>query len=308
MRPAHVDGARIARAFALTTLFGLKTTPSPAFAIDEHEVRTTASDDKRIAVGRITVKHLISARATTYAFAALHRGGPSVEGGTRVLSGPRDADDEPEELVATFERDGFEAAREQVGRRFPGRFDSLRVLPIDDRTKVVKKIIAVAVTSAESVLREVFARNAPLLTELAETAVRPPPALTVATRVILEADLARAARRDPPDTRTMRSLVAEAKAENVAFDQGNFAFQLGRALAKTCAELESDPTDDGKLGRLADMIEIARKLSPSFDFSIAQDLAWTIVREETPIAGVVREGGRIGAWREIARALRVSVP
>jgi hypothetical protein len=181
-------------------------------------------------------------------------------------------------------------------------------LPIDDRIKVVKKIVAVAVTSAEGVLREVFARNAPLLTELAETAVRPPAALTVATRVILEADLARAARRDPPDTRTMRSLVAEAKAENVAFDEGSFAFQLGRALARTCTALEADPADDGKLGRLADMIEIARKLSATFDFSIPQDLAWSIVREDTPLARLVRERGRIGAWREIARTLRVAVP
>jgi DNA invertase Pin-like site-specific DNA recombinase len=63
-----------------------------------------------------------------------------------------------------------------------------------------------------------------------------------------------------------------------------------------------------KLGRLADMIEIARKLSASFDFSIPQDLAWSIVREDTPLARLVRESGRIGAWREIARTLRISVP
>lgn len=307
IRPSRVDPERLAGSFALVTLFGQKMDATPAFRIEEHEVRAAKDGEARIAVGRITVKSLITRRATSFAFAALHRGGPSVEGGIRPIADGREAEDEPEEIIAAFEDEGFERTRERILARFPKQFDSLRVLPIDDRITVVERIVAEAVGSAEAALRAVFASNAPLLTELAATGVRPPAALTAATRVVLEADLARAARRDPPDTSVMRSLVAEARAENVRFDEAAFAFQLGRAMSRTCAALEKDPADDDPLGRLSDMIEIARKLSPSFDLSAAQDLAWSVIREDTPLARRVREKGRLGAWREIARTLRVAI-
>ncbi|MBL9027419.1 MAG: DUF3536 domain-containing protein [Myxococcales bacterium] len=308
VKGAHVDAERLAAAFALITLFGQKATPTEAFEIEEHELRVAKNDGARLAVGRITIKHLVTTRARTFAFAALHRGGPGVEGGTRTLAHVREAEDEAEELITAFEEDrDFEATRARITQRFPHHFHSLRVLPIDDRITVVEKIVAEAVSTAETALRQVFAQNAPLLTELAATAVRPPAVLTAATRVVLEADLNRAARRDPPDTRTMRSLVAEARAENVSFDEKGFSFQLGRAISRTCAALERDPADDSALGRLGDMIEIARKLSATFDLSVPQDLAWSVVREETPLAKQVREKGRLGAWTEIAKTLRIRV-
>lgn len=304
----RVDAERLASAFSLITLFGQKATPADAFEVDEHELRVARNDGARMAVGRITIKDKITTRARTFAFAALHRGGPGVEGGTRLLAHTREAEDEAEELITAFEEDqDFEGTLVRINERFPRRFHSLRVLPIDDRITVVEKIVADAVSTAETSLRQVFTQNAALLTELAATAVRPPAVLTAATTVVLEADLARAARRDPPDTRTMRSLVAEARAENVSFDEKGFAFQLGRAISRTCAALEQDPANDGALGRLGDMIQIARKLSSTFDLSIPQDLAWSVVREDTALARQVKEKGRLGAWTEIAKTLRIRV-
>jgi alpha-amylase/alpha-mannosidase (GH57 family) len=308
VRPARVDLERMASTLALTTLFGQKIHPAPMFEIDEHEVRSAKRDDVRFAVGRITVAARATGQSRSFAFAVLHEGGSTVRGGLREIAGVKDDEDEAEALVHAFEDDTAEAMAGALAARFPRRFDSLRILPLDDRATVVERIVADAVQGAEAVLRQIFAENAPLLTELAATGVRPPAALTAATRVILEADLARAARKDPPDTRLIRSLVAEARAENVRFDEPAFSFQLGRAIARTCAALEHHPADDGMLGRLSDMIDVARKLSPAFDLSLAVDLAWSVVREDhSAVARAVRERGRLGAWKEIARALRIKV-
>ncbi len=307
IKAAMVDKPRLAAALALTTLFGQRMHPAPAFEVDEHEVRVAKKGDHRISVGRVTVRSKITGRSRAFAFLALHHGGSAVEVGLRELLEAREADAEPEEILALFEDEGL-GAMTPLRARFPMRFDSLRVLPIDDRIMVVERIVAEAVRTAELALRQVFTNNAALLTELAATGVRPPAVLTAATRVVLEADLARAARRDPPDTRAMRSLVAEARAENVRFDEPSFAFQLRRAIARTCAVLEDDPADDGALGRLGDMIEVAAKLSSNFDLAVPQDLAWTVVRDEASAMGrLVREKGRLGAWRELARALRIHV-
>jgi len=198
--------------------------------------------------------------------------------------------------------------RGRMDTHLPLPIVSLRTLPVDERILVVERILAQAVRSAETAYRQVFTENAALLTELAATGVKPPRALSAASRVVLEADLLRAARRDHPDTRALRNLLAEARAENIPFDVQMLAFELGLAISRTIAALEEDPANDGALGRLTDLVEIGHRLQPSFDLSRAQDLAWTVVNEPTSnLAHLASERGRLGAWHELAKAVRIRV-
>ena len=94
----------------------------------------------------------------------------------------------------------------------------------------------------------------------------------------------------------------------LTFDEQTLAFELGLAIHRTREALERDPASDSAIGRLIDLVEIARKLQPSFDLSSAQDLVWTVVNEtSSKLARTVSEGGRIGAWRELAKVLRIRV-
>lgn len=308
--PTKVDAARVAATFAVTSLFGIAPVEAPAFEVEEREVRSAKHEDHRLATGRILVKSAITGSVERYNFAVLHTSGPSVRGGLRVMSEERFErdDDEPERWLALFEEETGDAVAAHIERELPIRIESLRALPVDERVLVVERILAHAVRVAESAYRQVFTGNAALLTELAATGVRPPRALTAATRVVLESDLLRAVRRDPPDSRALRNLLAEARAENVLFDEQVFGFELGLAMARTRAQLIADPTNDSALGRLIDLVEISRRLHPTFDLSLEQDLVWTVVNEPSSTLGqAARAGGRIGAWRELAKTLRVRV-
>ncbi|HTJ83678.1 MAG TPA: DUF3536 domain-containing protein, partial [Polyangiaceae bacterium] len=299
----RVDLERLAATVAVTSLFGMgDKVDAPAFRIAEREIRSAKNEDVRFAAGRLTVESRLTGESTHLAFAVLHEGGPSVRGG---LASAEVAPD-PEELVRAFEDEPLDVFGPRLATAFPIEVGALRGIPLDERVAVVERIVAGAVRAAETAYREVFAESAPLLSELARAGVRPPRALSVATRVILEADLTRAARRDPPDTRTMRNLLAEAKNENVHYDDAGFAFELGKAIARVCAQLEASPGDDGALGRLTDMVEIARRVSPHFDLSRPQDLAWSIVRAEGPISRTAQSRGRLGAWRELASLLKIA--
>lgn len=300
----HVDLARAAETFAVTSLFGVaNTVEMPAFRLEESELHVARKDDVRVAAGRIAVMSNITTETRELAFAVLHTGGPAIEGG---LSPEADAPN-GEALLRTFEDEGVEAVRARIQAGFPLGVGPLRALPLDERVMVVERIVADAVRSAESSYRAVFVENAALLSELARAGVRPPRALTVATRVVLEADLLRAVRRDPTDTRAIRNLLAEAKNENVHFDEAAFGYELSAAIDRACDILAVDPADDGTLGRLDDMIYIARRFSASFDLSRAQDLAWSVVREPTELARTASARGRLGAWRELAKTLRIKL-
>lgn len=305
--PSRVDETRIAATFAVTSLFGIAPVDAPAFRVTEREVRSAKHDDDRFAAGRIDVRCIITGQAAQFAFAVAHTGGPSVHGGLRRLEGGG-ADDTPERWITLFEEEQIDATLARIERELPIPIASLRMLPVDERVLVVERILAHAVRAAETAYRQVFTENATLLTELAATGVRPPRALSAATRVVLESDLLRAVRRDPPDTRALRNLLAEARAENVLFDEQVLGFELGAAIDRTRGALERDPTSDSAIGRLLDLVEIARKLRADFDLSSAQDLVWTVLNEPSRrTAKTASDGGRIGAWRELATVLRVRV-
>jgi hypothetical protein len=302
---SRVDLRRVAATVAVTSLFGLSDALDvPAFQVVEHEIRSAKSEDVRFSAGRITVASRLTGEAEQLAFAVTHSGGPSVRGGLTPAKGAPD----PDALIRAFEDESTEAFDARIAEAFPIEVGSLRTIPLDERVAVVERILAGAVRSAEGAYRQAFASSAQLLSELARAGVRPPRVLSIATRVVLEADLTRAARREPPDTRAMRNLLAEARAENVHFDEVGFGFELGKAIAKVCEALETDPGDDSSLGRLADMVEIARRLTPTFDFSRAQDLVWEVVRADAPISETVQSRGRLGAWHELAALLRLRTP
>lgn len=307
--PSKVDASRFAATFAVTSLFGIGLEDAPAFEIEDRVVRSAKHGDDRLGVGRLTVRSTITGEASHYAFAVSHEGGPSVVGGLRSLAEDApDAEEEIERWMVTYEEEPFEAVQSRIQGELPQPIDSLRVLPVDERVMVVERILAQAVRAAESAYRQVFTENAALLTELATIGVQPPRALSAATRVVLESDLLRAVRREPPDTRALRNLLVEARAENVPFDEPTLSFELGLAIGRTCAALEKDPALDSSIGRLLDLVEIARRMRGTFDLSRPQDLAWTVVNEHaSKLAKLAVDGGRMGAWRELAAALRIRV-
>jgi hypothetical protein len=194
-------------------------------------------------------------------------------------------------LGELYRDDDLEGVSERM-RSLGVSLTGIKGLPLDERALAVEEILSEAVREAEAAYRQVFSSNAALLAELAEVGIRAP----------------RALRRDPPDTRATRNVLAEALSENVTIDREAAAFELALALSRTASRLELDPLDDAELGRLGDLIAIARRLGTQVDLARTQDLTWLVVNEpNSRLARAVRDGGRLGAWRELAKLVRVRV-
>ncbi len=303
--PARADITRVASTAAVAALFGLEAPKLPAFTLEEREIRVTKRDGMRMASGFVRAADVITGETKAFSFSVLHQGGPAITGGLRQETAI--SDDSAQRLFGAFEEDPPESLKRRVAGEFPIAVGPLRGLPLDERVSVVERILAEAVRSAEHAYRQVMVESAPLLTELAQTGVKPPRALSAATRVVLESDLMRAVRRDPPDARALKNLLAEARSENVRIDEAALAFEIARAIDRTCAVLEHDPGEDHALGRLGDLVEIGRRLDGSLDLSRAQDLAWVVLTEpEAMLSRRAREQGRLGAWRELGDVLRIA--
>ncbi len=307
--PARADASKVAATVAVASLFRLGAIDVPAFTIEEREIRTTKREHARLATGNLSITSNLTGEQESYSFSVLHEGGPSVKGGLRRERDAVATRGESERWLGAFDEDPPESLRNRIEQAFPIPIGPLRNLLLDERLMVVERILADAVRSAELAYRQVMGESATLLSELAATGVRPPRALTAATRVVLEADLLRAARRDPPDTRGLRNLLAEARAENVGFDEPALGFELTLAMDRTCEALERDPASDAALGRLNDLVTVAQRLTFAVDISRAQDLTWMVLMSaDSDVGRAARAHGRIGAWRELAEGLRLALP
>jgi alpha-amylase/alpha-mannosidase (GH57 family) len=294
---ARVDPKGFASTFAVLAAFGGAPPSSPALALVDREVTAQRTNGSRFAEGSVTVRDDLLLESHRFHFAVLGEGGSKLVGVVSERPLPKLG-----ELYRDNDLEGVAERMRSLGISLTG----IKGLPIDERALVVEEILSDAVREAEAAYRHVFTSNASLLAELAEVGVRPPRALSAATRVVLEADLLRALRRDPPDTRATRNVLAEALSENVTIDREAAAFELSLALARTATRLELDPLDDAELGRLGDLIAIGRRLGTQVDLSRTQDLTWMVVNEPSSrLARAVRDGGRLGAWRELAKLVRV---
>jgi alpha-amylase/alpha-mannosidase (GH57 family) len=193
--PARADAQKVAATVAVASLFRLGAVDVPAFTVEEREIRTTKREHARLATGSLAITSNLTGEQESYSFSVLHEGGPHVKGGLRRERDVGATRGESERWLGAFDEDPPESLRNRIEQAFPIPIGPLRGLLLDERLMVVERILADAVRSAELAYRRVMGESASLLSELAATGVRPPRALTAATRVVLEADLLRAPRR-----------------------------------------------------------------------------------------------------------------
>lgn len=297
---SKIDEAGFASTFAIASMFGRAPKSSATLSLIDREALSAHREEKRFVEGAVTVRDDVLLRSKRFHFAAFSEGTSQVKAGLR--------EDGPWTTASALFHDDDVTGLADLLRDAPIHVASLGSLPLDDRALVVEEILRDAVREAEATYREVFTKNAVILGELSAIGVRMPRALGAASRVILEADLMRALRRDPPDARTTRNLLAEASSENVRIDLEAVAYELTRALARTVARLEKNPLEDSEVGRVGDLLAIARRFGNAVDVAPTQDLTWAIANEPNSALGRrVREGGRLGAWRELAKLVRIRI-
>jgi hypothetical protein len=308
--PARFDAARVVAAHDVIALADLGyRAQEPGWSVSEvHVPVSVRRGDLRLHAGTFRVREATTSEETVLRCAAVHKGGFEVEVAVR----PAGDDAAWESVVASLSAAvaGGRVAEASSLLATIGPVRDARDIPSRDDTAVLaERVVAAEVARAEVAHRAVFERCAPMLRALATMGVSPPRALRTSSKVILDADIARAAESDPPDVARIARLVGEARAEDVRLDEGGLSLTVQRLIARTAGALEVDPADVDRLRRLGELLDLARLLGPQVDVSRAQDFVWML-------AGAGRGGGgnldslpgeARAAFSEVAEKARVQV-
>ena len=248
------------------------------------------------AVGRLTVRSMVTHAQARTEFAALHLGNHNFTCGVR----PRGDDAAYRQLSADVRRwvdtaDVLEVSR-TIDEHFPGRTHSLRSLFRDEQRRVLDAVLAFSLAETEDAYRTIHRDRAPLMRYLADLGVRIPAALRRAAEVVLNADLDWELSRQDVEAESVQHLLDEAKRFDVELDRGGLAHTLSdtieemtRTTADVLAGTDEDFDDytadhEATMQRIHELIDVVERVPFEVDLAPAQDLLWrTLQRHQVAL-------------------------
>lgn len=312
---ARVDLLAVTAHYALSV--GLVENEAPStycYDVALSDLQTYQSNGKRLLLGRTHVTSRLTRASERHSFAVLLLGEHRVAGGVRRERDALTHAAECDELVRAFAAGDLDATMRIFYRSCERSIDSLDRVFRDDQRRIVERLLAPTLLEVENVQRSLYERNAPLLRRLALLRSPTPKTLLVAAEVVIGADLMRAASSCPPDVASMRTLIAQAKEQDVRVDRASIAFVLGRSIEQLVLRLNEEPEDVKLYSAVDEVVEFARRYGFSVDLWRAQNVFYRLANTVYPEARVRADEGDVAAYtlgmafQSLADRLRVRLP
>lgn len=316
VKPAMLDLPSVGAHYAVSSLFEPYAEQSSVYCYDvtRDDYHVFESGRARAAVGRARVRSRITGESQPIAFGVLHFGDHNLNGGVSV-----DLDDEHySELVAqtheAMERADLSQVLRVLDDHFSGLTYSLKSLFRDEQRKVLRLVLEPLMAEAESLYREFYERNAPLMRAITDIGAPVPRRLLAAAQIALDIELERAARRDEIDADRFRGLLQEAATAGVRIDEEGLGYALAETVLRLARQAQQRPEDIDALIRWRDAACLASSLAIKVDLWNAQNVYWDMLQEWYPACVTRAQRGDEGAaaardlFVSLGECLNVSVP
>jgi alpha-amylase/alpha-mannosidase (GH57 family) len=237
--------------YAISSIFRLYPDNGQLFCFDVHRdsYESFTSGRGKVALGRASIRSLITEEAEDIFFAVLHLGDQNLSAAVRRYS-KQSSDDLA--AFSTFSKEIREAIRRAnlpdvirlIDRFFGTLAYSLTSLFADEQHRILRTILDRTLAEMEESLRKIYEDHASLLRYLTESGMSAPPALAIAANFAINSSLRRALESDTFDTDEIQTLFARAAADQITVDTPLLAFTAGERMKRAMVALEAAATND----------------------------------------------------------------
>ncbi len=252
VKQSAMDLQKIGAHYAISSLFanGSHETKTYCYTINYEDYKTFVAGKARLVAGWIRIVSEVTKESERLSFAILHLGDHNLNGGVSLFNGPEAYGAMLDELTAAFKRADFSETIRAMDRHFGTSTYSLKSLFRDEQRKIVSSILETTLADSESVLRQIFENNAPLMRFLADLSAPLPKALQAAAEFSINAALRHAFESDQVDLEKVSSLLAEAKEARIQLDGPGLAYALQNNVLHMIDEWWADPEHTELLAQL----------------------------------------------------------
>jgi hypothetical protein len=158
----------------------------------------------------------------------------------------------------------------------------LRNLFKDEQREITDIILDATLREVEAGFRQIYTNHAPLLRFMATLHLKPPEALLVTARFVLDADIRRGLRPWATDLDRVRAAMKEAREQAIELDTVSIGFDLRTLMNAVADQLLENPDDLETLTRLRDLAEITNQQKYEIRRWKPRNVCWELAHTHLP--------------------------
>jgi alpha-amylase/alpha-mannosidase (GH57 family) len=280
--PVVVDLRRVVAHYAITGLFTEHPDDAAvyAYSVSRLDEAREAYGGTALRIAHVRARSEVTGDSWEGMYALVHFGGHDVACALRAWEGRVVYDHVKQDLLARFGRYSLADMVRGLDEHFPGEPFSLPQLFLDERRRVLARVIASVLERHEETYRRIWEENGKLVRYLRQADAPIPEALALVARHVLEQE-ALAALATLHDAGPLPAAVAEtvyeARALGLTLDLAPAKSTLKRVLMRGLSAVAADPTLE-RVGAVTRLIEDATTLGLRFGLWQTQNRFFEIWR------------------------------
>ena len=315
VKPAVVDLANVVAHYAVTSMFEAYGERSTIYGFDitRRDYVTHTAGRRKLVVGRVDCRSLVTRESATLSFAALHLGDHNLSGGVRAFRGTAEYAAMRDEVTDCFLGGDLAELMRMLDRYFLEMTYSLKSLFRDEQRKVLSEVLEMALEDATEMSRRMHRTHAALIRYVVSLNVPLPATVRSAADFILNANLKDALSAEVPDPRETKSILAEARALRVELEAEELGTALQATIEASADRFAGDPLDPTNLNELLQTAELLGTMPFEVHLFRVQNSVFQVAKRVRPELLVnAADGDEVAAawlekFSEITQLLRVRV-
>ena len=277
IRPGVADLRRVVAHYAITDLLEDRPddTTVHAYRVERLDGARETYTGTAFRLGRVRVASTITGETQEAMYAALHFGGHDLLCGVRAWEDAATWGALKAELLAHYARYSLADMVRAIDERFPGEAFSLPHLFLDERRRVLERLIRSVLDRHEATYRRIWEDDRKLMRYLREVDAPIPDAFALVARHVLAQELvAELTRLDAAEGRELPGrvfeLATEARDLGLTLDLAAARDAMRRLMARALDALGAEPSD-ARVESARDLVEGARGIGVDFGLWAAQN-------------------------------------
>jgi hypothetical protein len=319
VQPAFVDLRKVGAHYAIRSLFEPYENETDIFCYKvERQANLNVSakntHEHKLAAGLARFISKITQESAVLGFAAIDRGDFNPIGGVLKANNPAAYEVVSKTLQEALSKDGD--LGQVLQENLDGDAFSLSVIFRDEQQRILNGFIESEWAEAEAAFGSLYPNLMSMMRTLAKVggSLLVPRAFYAAAEFVLNTRLRRALADEKWDPESMKPLLADAAAANVALDVPTLEYILRKRLEKLADQLHDNPSNVGLLEALDAAVGVARSLPLEVNLWKIQNVCYDLLKTTyLDFRTQAQETGRAaGPWvqhfRSLAERLSLRVP
>jgi alpha-amylase/alpha-mannosidase (GH57 family) len=284
VKPAVVDLAKVVAHYAVMSMFEDLGERASVYGFDitRRDYATYSSGRRKLVVGRVDCRSLITRESATLSFAALTLGDHNLSGGVRAFRGDDEYEAMRAEVTECFRGGNLANLMRLLDRYFLEMTYSLNTLFRDEQRKILSEVLDDALEDAMAMSRRVHQTHASLIRYVVGLDVPLPETVRSAADFILNANLEDALSADVPDPREVRELLAEARGLKVELEVADLTTALQATIEGVSDRFAADPLDAEALSDLEQTAELVATMPFEVQLFRVQNQVFRVAKRTRP--------------------------